>query len=458
MSPLFRAHSRSGFPCRLPARRACLALLVTIVIWAYSWVVMKQVLAWAGPFDFAALRYLLGAGVLFAALLLSGRSLRPPPLGPTLLIGLCQTAAFQGLEQWALLDGGAGHVALLAYTMPFWAVLLAWLLLGDRPTRAALARAGAGRASACCASSNRGAAMGSAAEHRAGDCRRTSPGPPAPCSASACSSAHAPVGAQPHGVADAGWAAARWALLALAVPQRPLEWNLGLHRRSRLQRGAGVQPRPGGCGRSCCSGCRPRWPACPASACPCVSVLLAWADPARAAIGDGAGRHRVRAAGVARDQRGRAPPLRSGGGFACRDCRRGRHRRRTRDAAGRGLTRAARPGPRCRRSAPGRRAGRRSAAAACSTAASTVALETSITCFSSDHSRRIAAMVSASLTVISLDAVRAQRVEVALADRARRPSQIVSGTTVVTRAPRASDCARVVGAHRFGTEQAQAPG
>ena len=117
-----------------PSRGALSALLVTILIWAYSWVVMKQVLAYAGPFHFAALRYLLGAAVLFAALLLSRQSLRPPPLLPTLLIGLCQTTAFQGLEQWALLDGGAGHVALLAYTMPFWAVLLAWLMLGERPT------------------------------------------------------------------------------------------------------------------------------------------------------------------------------------------------------------------------------------------------------------------------------------------------------------------------------------
>ncbi|MEO7052690.1 MAG: EamA family transporter [Rhodanobacter sp.] len=111
-----------------------LALLVTIVLWAYSWVVMKQVLAYAGPFDFAALRYLIGAAVLFGALLLARQSLRPPPLLPMILIGLSQTAAFQGLEQWALLNGGAGHVALLAYTMPFWAVLLAWLILGDKPT------------------------------------------------------------------------------------------------------------------------------------------------------------------------------------------------------------------------------------------------------------------------------------------------------------------------------------
>ena len=117
-----------------PQRGAVLALLATIVLWAYSWVVMKQVLAYAGPFDFAALRYLIGAAVLFAVLLVLRQSLRPPPLLPTILIGLCQTAAFQGLEQWALLDGGAGHVALLAYTMPFWAVLLAWLILGDTPT------------------------------------------------------------------------------------------------------------------------------------------------------------------------------------------------------------------------------------------------------------------------------------------------------------------------------------
>src|SRR6185312_6475431 len=102
-------------------RGAMLALLVTIGLWAYSWVVMKQVLAYAGPFD-------------FAALLLARQSLQPPPLLPTILIGLCQTAAFQGLEQWALVSGGAGHVALLAYTMPFWAVLLAWVILRERPT------------------------------------------------------------------------------------------------------------------------------------------------------------------------------------------------------------------------------------------------------------------------------------------------------------------------------------
>ncbi|HWU69480.1 MAG TPA: EamA family transporter [Stenotrophobium sp.] len=114
-------------------RGAIPALLVTIGLWGYSWIVMKQALSHAGPFDFSALRYLLGALVLFAALLALRQPLRPPPLLPTVLIGLAQTTAFQGLEQWALVNGGAGRVALLAYTMPFWAVLLAWPLLSERP-------------------------------------------------------------------------------------------------------------------------------------------------------------------------------------------------------------------------------------------------------------------------------------------------------------------------------------
>lgn len=115
-------------------RSALLALAFLIVIWAYSWIVMKQVLSYAGPFDFAALRYLGGAAVLFVLLLVRRQSLRPPPLMLTIGIGLCQTTGFQALEQWALVSGGAGHVSLLAYTMPFWVVLLAWWLLSEKPS------------------------------------------------------------------------------------------------------------------------------------------------------------------------------------------------------------------------------------------------------------------------------------------------------------------------------------
>lgn len=94
---------------------------------------MKQMMTYASPFDFGALRYLGGAGVLFVALILTRQPLAPPPWLPTLVVGLMQTTAFQALAQLALLSGGAGKVSLLCYTMPFWVVLLAWFVLNEKP-------------------------------------------------------------------------------------------------------------------------------------------------------------------------------------------------------------------------------------------------------------------------------------------------------------------------------------
>ena len=113
-------------------RGALLALVFLTLVWSFNWVVMKQAMRYAGPFDFSAIRYSIGTLVLFAVLLLRGRSLKPPPLLPMVLIGLAQTMGFQALVQWALVDGGAGKTALLAYTMPFWVVLLSWLFLSEK--------------------------------------------------------------------------------------------------------------------------------------------------------------------------------------------------------------------------------------------------------------------------------------------------------------------------------------
>jgi drug/metabolite transporter (DMT)-like permease len=116
-------------------RNAVLLLVLLSLIWSYNWIVMKQVLRYSGPFEFSAWRFALGTLVLFGVLRWRRVSLRPPPWGPMVAIGIAQTFAFQGLVQLALVDGGAGKTALLAYTMPFWAVLLAWMVLRERPSR-----------------------------------------------------------------------------------------------------------------------------------------------------------------------------------------------------------------------------------------------------------------------------------------------------------------------------------
>ena len=118
----------------IPHRHAAAAALVVLtLIWSYNWIVLKQVLRWCGPFDFSALRYVVGSIVLVVVMLVRRESMKPPPLAMTALIGFAQTAGFQALVQWALVSGGAGKTALLAYTMPFWVVLFSWLILADRP-------------------------------------------------------------------------------------------------------------------------------------------------------------------------------------------------------------------------------------------------------------------------------------------------------------------------------------
>lgn len=110
-------------------------LILLTVIWSYSWIAMKQVTHYIGAFDFTALRCIFGALLLFIVLLLRGRSLRPTPFGYTLAIAILQTCGMVGLAQWALVSGGAGKVAILSYTMPFWVVIMAALFLGERMRR-----------------------------------------------------------------------------------------------------------------------------------------------------------------------------------------------------------------------------------------------------------------------------------------------------------------------------------
>lgn len=114
------------------SRLAFVALALLALIWGYNWVVMKQVIQYVDPFDFSAIRTLLGAATLFLVLLILRRPMKITALRQVALLGVLQTAAFTALIQWALVAGGAGKTAVLVYTMPFWVLPMAWWLLGER--------------------------------------------------------------------------------------------------------------------------------------------------------------------------------------------------------------------------------------------------------------------------------------------------------------------------------------
>ena len=111
---------------------ALLALVALTIIWGYNWVVMKVGLRYSPPFDFAAMRAFFGALSLFLVMIVLHKPLKPKAIAGTFLLGILQTGGVLGLSMWALVSGGAGKTAVLNYTMPFWVLLFAGIVLGER--------------------------------------------------------------------------------------------------------------------------------------------------------------------------------------------------------------------------------------------------------------------------------------------------------------------------------------
>jgi drug/metabolite transporter (DMT)-like permease len=109
-----------------------LALVVMTMIWGYNWVVMKEALRFCDPFVFAAIRVFPAAVCLFGILLWTKKDWRPRQVKWTVVLGLLSTTLGLGLPIWSLVSGSAGKTAILLYTMPFWVILMAWPILGER--------------------------------------------------------------------------------------------------------------------------------------------------------------------------------------------------------------------------------------------------------------------------------------------------------------------------------------
>ncbi len=111
--------------------------------WGYNFLIIKITLPYIGPFQFALLRTWLSFAALALWLGFQGR-LRWPRENSGLLamLGLLQTGGFTGFTYLALVGGGTGKTALLAFTNPLWATLVAWYVLCEKPRRSQLIAVG----------------------------------------------------------------------------------------------------------------------------------------------------------------------------------------------------------------------------------------------------------------------------------------------------------------------------
>lgn len=57
---------------------ALMAMTVLACVWGYNWVAMKVGLEYAAPFDFVALRTMMGGGCLLLLLMVLRYPLKPP--------------------------------------------------------------------------------------------------------------------------------------------------------------------------------------------------------------------------------------------------------------------------------------------------------------------------------------------------------------------------------------------
>jgi drug/metabolite transporter (DMT)-like permease len=110
-------------------------LAITSIGWGFTWPVLKYLLGELPPLTLRGSSGVVGAGLLALLAILRGQSLRvPAKLLPRLVVAATlNVACWMVLMGLALVWLPASEAVLIAYTMPIWASILAWPILGERP-------------------------------------------------------------------------------------------------------------------------------------------------------------------------------------------------------------------------------------------------------------------------------------------------------------------------------------
>lgn len=115
-----------------PPLLAALALVLNALVWGLSWIPFRA-LQEAGVHALWATAMVFGvavAGILVWRPAAWRGFVREPLLWVLFIASGLSNVGFN----WAVTIGDVVRVALLFYTMPAWAVLLSWLILGERPS------------------------------------------------------------------------------------------------------------------------------------------------------------------------------------------------------------------------------------------------------------------------------------------------------------------------------------
>jgi drug/metabolite transporter (DMT)-like permease len=117
-----------------PTARAALPILVLTLVWGCNWPVLKMGVTELAPLTFRSLTLPLAALGLLLVARASGDAIRVPrALWPKLIVlALFNIGCWNGFVLFGVQQMPAGRSAILAYTMPIWATLIAAIVLHER--------------------------------------------------------------------------------------------------------------------------------------------------------------------------------------------------------------------------------------------------------------------------------------------------------------------------------------
>jgi drug/metabolite transporter (DMT)-like permease len=112
------------------------ALLVTALGWGFGWVALKVVLQTWPPLFARGIAGLVAAGLLAAAAHYRAETLSVPreAMPRLALAAFTNVFAWMGFSAVCLKWLSVSEGALLVFTMPIWATVFAWIMLGNQPT------------------------------------------------------------------------------------------------------------------------------------------------------------------------------------------------------------------------------------------------------------------------------------------------------------------------------------
>jgi drug/metabolite transporter (DMT)-like permease len=117
---------------------AKLMLLLLSLAWGLTWPAMRVALGEIPVFSMRTVSLGLGALTLVIVVAAQRRKVTMPNAAAwahVFVAAILNIVGFSLLSSFALLQAATSRVAILSYTMPIWAALFAWLLLGERFNR-----------------------------------------------------------------------------------------------------------------------------------------------------------------------------------------------------------------------------------------------------------------------------------------------------------------------------------